>query len=57
MARRRRSDMLVGNFEEEEGIGNSLTNPDSGRNTRSDKLLGNHRKDWEDYQDQQNADR
>lgn len=46
MARRIRSDIRIGNLEKKLGIGNSLTNR-NGRNTRSDKKLGNHRKDWE----------
>ena len=45
MARKIRSDALIKTVEKKLGIGNSLTNP-NGRNARSDKKLGNLRKDW-----------
>lgn len=46
MARRIRSDALVGTVEKMLDIGNSITNP-NGRNARSDKKLGSLRKSWE----------
>ena len=43
--RRIRSDARIGTVEKKLGAGNVLRNK-GGRNTRSDKKLGNFRKDW-----------
>ena len=46
MTRKVRSDCTVGSLEKKLNIPNCITNP-SGRNTRSDKLIKNLRKDFE----------
>ena len=47
MARKIRSDCRVGNAEKKYGLpAGSLRNP-SGRDARSDKKIGNLRKDWD----------
>ena len=45
MARKIRSDAKLGNVENKLGIGNSVTNPGTGRNRRSDAKLGTLRKE------------